>query len=106
MLDHTLLRGIIPPICTPLTDAGAIDVQSVDSLIEYVIESGVHGVFAFGSTGEGTSLTGRQRETLLLSVIAAVKGRVPVLVGVTDTSTERCIEYGLAAEKAGADALV
>jgi 4-hydroxy-tetrahydrodipicolinate synthase len=78
MLDSTSLRGIIPPICTPLTDECEIDVPSVHSLIEYVIKSGVHGVFAFGSTGEGTSLTGRQRQVLLENVIAAVKGRVPV----------------------------
>ena len=106
MLDPTLLRGIIPPICTPLTDAGEIDVPSVHSLIDYLLESGVHGVFAFGSTGEGPSLTVQQRDVMLKSVIAAVKGRVPVLVGVTDASTERCIEYGLAAKDTGADALV
>src|SRR5215218_4226460 len=106
MLDPKLLRGIIPPICTPLTDAGDIDVESVDRLIDYLIEGGVHGVFAFGSTGECTSLTSRQREVLLKRVLVAVNGRVPVLIGVTDTSTERCIEYGLAAKRAGADALV
>src|SRR5262245_1748693 len=106
MLDANSLRGIIPPICTPLTDAGDIDTQSVDRLIEYLLESGVHGIFAFGSTGECTSLTSKQREVLLDRVIAAVKGRVPVLVGVTDASTERSIAYGLAAKNAGADGLV
>src|SRR5262245_34044088 len=106
MLDAISLRGIIPPICTQLTDTGEIDRESVDRLIEYLLESGVHGIFAFGSTGECTSLTSQQRDVLLKRVLAAVKGRVPVLVGVTDASTERSIEYGLAAKQAGADALV
>jgi len=106
MLDPTLLRGIIPPICTPLTDTGAIDVPSVHRLIDYQIASGVHGIFAFGSTGEGPSLTDQQRDVMLQSVVAAVKSRVPVLVGITDPSTERCIAYGLAAREAGADGLV
>src|SRR3954465_4759585 len=106
MLDSTRLRGIIPPICTPLTGEGAIDVPSVHRLIDYLLANGVHGVFAFGSTGECTSLTARQRETMLAAVIAAVHGRAPVLIGVMDTSTERVIEQGLAARAAGAAALV
>lgn len=106
MFDAKSLHGIIPPICTPLTDAGDIDTESVDRLVDYLIAGGVHGVFAFGSTGECTSLTSGQRELLLRQVLAAVRGRVPVLIGVTDSSTERCIEYGLAAKRAGADALV
>ncbi len=106
MLDPTRFHGIIPPICTPLTSEGAIDIPSVHSLIDYLLDNGVHGLFAFGSTGECTSLTGQQRKILLEAVLAAAKGRVPVLVGVMDTSTERCIEYGRAAKAAGADALV
>lgn len=106
MLSPDLLRGIIPPMCTPLTDAGEIDVPSVHHLTNYLIESGVHGVFAFGSTGEGPSLTDKQREVMLHSVIEAARGRVPVLIGVTDPSTERCIAHSLAAKEAGADGLV
>jgi len=106
MFDSTRLRGIIPPICTPQTDDGAIDVRSVQRLIDYLLAHGVHGIFVFGSTGECTSLTAQQRKTMLEATLAAVNGRVPVLVGVMDTSTERVIEQGLAAKAAGADALV
>lgn len=89
-----------------MTDEGAIDGPSLDRLIDYLLGAGVHGVFAFGSTGECTSLTGGQRDELLARVVAAVRGRVPVLVGVTDSSTERSVEFGLAAQRAGADGLV
>lgn len=100
------LHGIIPPMCTPLTDAGEIDLPSVGTLVDHLVNGGVHGLFALGSTGEFASLTGRQRAALLEATVAAARGRVPVLAGILDTSTSRCIENGLAAQAAGADALV
>lgn len=106
MLDPEALRGIIPPICTPLTADGDVDVASVHSLVEFQLAAGVHGIFALGSTGELASLTADERRTLLTAAVAAVAGRVPVLAGIFDTSTRRCIENGLMARAAGADALV
>lgn len=106
MLDPTSLHGIIPPICTPLTAEGDVDIASVHSLVEYQIASGVHGIFALGSTGELASLTADQRRALLTAAVAAAARRVPVLAGVFDTSTRRCIENGYMARAAGADALV
>lgn len=106
MIDPASLHGIIPPMCTPLTEEGDVDVTSVHNLVDFLIESGVHGIFALGSTGEFSGLTNGQKETLLAAVVGAVKGRVPILAGILDTSTRRCIENGLVAKEAGADALV
>jgi 4-hydroxy-tetrahydrodipicolinate synthase len=106
MLDPTALRGIVPPICTPLGAEGAVDEAAVRSLVAFQLGAGVHGIFALGSTGELASLTGAQRRALLGATVAAVAGRVPVLAGIFDTSTRRCIENGLLAREAGADALV
>jgi 4-hydroxy-tetrahydrodipicolinate synthase len=93
-------------MCTPLTDDGEVDIPSVRTLAEHLIAGGVHGIFALGSSGEFASLTATQRQALLEAVVGAVRGRVPVLAGILDTSTSRCIENGLAAKNAGADALV
>jgi len=106
MFDPTSLHGIIPPICTPLTEDGEVDVPSVHTLVEHLLAGGVHGIFALGSTGEFALLTSQQRQALLDAVIAAVRGRVPGLAGILDTSTSRCVERGLAARAAGADAVV
>jgi 4-hydroxy-tetrahydrodipicolinate synthase len=106
MFDPTSLHGIIPPMCTPLTDDGEVDVPSVHTLVEHLLAGGVHGIFALGSTGEFACLTGRQRQTLIEAVAAVVKGRVPVIAGILDTSTARCVENGQAARAAGADAVV
>src|SRR5262245_36133620 len=106
MFDPTTLHGIIPPICTALTDDGEVDVPSIHTLVEHLLAGGVHGIFTLGSTGECASLTGGQRQTAIATVVAAVRGRVPVLAGILDTSTSRCVENGLAARAAGADAVV
>ena len=101
MFDPSTLHGIIPPLCTPFTDDGEVDVESVHTLVDYLLAGGVHGIFALGSSGEFAVLTASQRQTLLKAVVKAVGGRVPVLAGILDTSTARCIENGLAAREIG-----
>ena len=70
------LRGIIPPLVTPLIDQDQIDTVGTDSLIEHVIAGGVHGVFALGTTGEATSLHPRVRHQFVELVCETVAGRV------------------------------
>jgi 4-hydroxy-tetrahydrodipicolinate synthase len=106
VFDQTTLHGIIPPICTPLTPDGAVDVASARSLVEFQLAAGVHGLFVLGSTGELAVLTAEQRRQMLEAAAAAAGGRAPILAGIFDTSTRRCIENGLMARAAGADALV
>jgi 4-hydroxy-tetrahydrodipicolinate synthase len=104
--DHTALHGIIPPICTPLAPDGEIDVESARRLVEYQLAAGVHGLFVLGSTGELAVLTAEQRRLMLETAVEAAAGRAPILAGIFDTSTRRCIENGLMARAAGAGALV
>lgn len=106
MFDPNTLHGIIPPICTPLTPAGDLDHASVDRLVEFQLAAGVHGLFVLGSTGEMAALTDAQRQAMLTTAISAAGGRVPILAGIFDTSTARCILNAQMAQAAGADALV
>lgn len=101
-----MLHGIIPPLVTPLCPDGTVDTRSLQRLVDYQIENGVHGLFALGSTGEAAQLTDAQRQTVMKTVIEAASGRVPVVVGVIENSTERMIEQGLQARAAGAQAVV
>ena len=100
------LRGIIPPIVTPLIDQDQIDVRGTERLLEHVIGGGVHGVFALGTTGEGTSLNGRTKNQYVEIVCDTVQQRVPVLVCITDTSLTSAIELAELSYGAGAAALV
>lgn len=65
MFERDSLRGIIPPLATPLTRAGGVDRQGMGRLVEHVLSAGVHGVFVLGSTGEFPFLTGRQRRQVV-----------------------------------------
>ncbi|MEU9577566.1 dihydrodipicolinate synthase family protein [Streptomyces chilikensis] len=100
------LRGVVPPVCTPLDAAGEVDTASLTRLVEHLVAGGVHGLFALGSSSEVAFLTDRQRAVALETVIEAVAGRVPVLAGVIDMTTPRMLVHAEAARKAGADALV
>jgi 4-hydroxy-tetrahydrodipicolinate synthase len=102
----TKLGGIVVPLATPLMDRGRIDRHSLGRLLDHVIAGGVSGVFVLGTTGEGPGLSLEARREAVHAVCRHVARRVPVLVGVTDTSaveTMRLTEY---AAREGAAAAV
>lgn len=105
-MPPTNFSGIIPPLVTPLDDAGSLDFAGLERLLERTLAGGVHGVFAVGTTGEGPSLTLAMRQQVVTAVCDQVAGRVPVLVGITDTVVSASIELAEAAHAAGATALV
>ena len=100
------LKGIIPPMITPLTENGELDLKGLEKLIKHLISGGVHGIFILGTNGEGPSLTYALRKELISSACKFIDHRVPVLVGVTDTSFEGSIEIARYSKEAGADAVV
>ncbi len=100
------LTGIIPPVCTPFTEDGEIDVASLERLIGHLLDHGVHGLFMLGSTSETATLSDRERETIIEVAVRTVAGQVPVLAGVIDMSTRRMIEHGQTARRLGVDGLV
>ena len=100
------LRGIIPPLITPLRDRDEIDVEGLERLVAHVITGGVHGLFILGSTGEAPSLSYRLRRELISRVRNLADGRVPVLVGITDTSFIESVRLAEHAAECGAAAVV
>ncbi|MFD7183920.1 dihydrodipicolinate synthase family protein [Streptomyces sp. NPDC056637] len=100
------LRGVVPPVCTPLDETGEVDTASLARLVEHLVTGGVHGLFALGSTSEVAYLTDEQRAVTLRTVVEAAAGRVPVLAGVIDTTTARVVAHARVAAELGADALV
>ncbi|MFD7202506.1 dihydrodipicolinate synthase family protein [Streptomyces sp. NPDC059893] len=100
------LRGVVPPVCTPLDETGEVDTASLARLVEHLVAGGVHGLFALGSTSEVAYLTDEQRAVTLRTVVEAAAGRVPVLAGVIDTTTARVVAHARVAAELGADALV
>ncbi|MFV0440236.1 MAG: 4-hydroxy-tetrahydrodipicolinate synthase [Lachnospirales bacterium] len=99
------IKGIIPPIVTPVTSDEKIDEKGLINLINYVIDGGVHGVFILGSNGEFFSISFEEKLRAIEIGAKAVNGRVPYYVGVGEISTSECIKLAKEAEKLGADAL-
>jgi 4-hydroxy-tetrahydrodipicolinate synthase len=100
------LTGIIPPLVTPLLDASTLDRVGLERLIDHVLDGGVHGVFALGTTGEGPSLDSTLQREVVKEVTRHVAGRVPVLVGITDTAFGNSLALARHAADCGADAVV
>ena len=61
MSESLVLKGIVPPICTPFTEENELDIPSLKRLIEWQLDAGVHGLFMLGSTSETATLTSSQR---------------------------------------------
>ncbi|MEO0445015.1 MAG: dihydrodipicolinate synthase family protein [Verrucomicrobiota bacterium] len=100
------LRGIVPPLITPLSGRDTLDVPGLERLIEHLIEGRVAGIFALGTTGEAPSLSHRLRRELVQHTLRCVAGRVPVLVGITDTSLDESVRLAREVADMGADGLV
>ncbi len=100
------LRGIVPPLLTPLLTPNSLDAASLERLIEHVIAGGVHGVFILGTTGEGPALGLDLMKLCIAHAAKALRGRVPLLVGVTHASTADSLVLARTAADAGADAVV
>jgi 4-hydroxy-tetrahydrodipicolinate synthase len=91
---------------TPLADRDTLDVAGLERLIEHVLSGDPSGLFILGTTGEGPSLSYRMRHELIDRVAEQVAGRVPLLVGVTDTASVEAVEVADYAADAGAQAVV
>jgi 4-hydroxy-tetrahydrodipicolinate synthase len=91
---------------TPLSGRDELDLPGLERLIEHILGGGVGGLFILGTTGEGPSLSYHLRRELIERTCRQVQGRVPVLVGITDTAFVESVNLARHAATAGADALV
>ena len=102
----TTLRGIVPPIVTPLLDDNTLDIAGLERLIEHVVAGGVHGIFILGTTGESQSLGFSLRCEMIKESARILKNRIPLLVGISDTSIADSVALAKVAAENGADAVV
>jgi dihydrodipicolinate synthase/N-acetylneuraminate lyase len=91
---------------TPLLSRDQLDATGLERVLERVIAGGVHGVFILGTTGEAPSLSYRLRREVIDRTCQFVRGRVPIIVGITDTSVVEAINLARHAAAAGAQAVV
>ena len=99
------IKGIIPPIITPMNEDETINETELRNQVNRQIRGGVHGLFPFGTNGEGYILSEAEKEQVLSIVIDETKGRVPVYAGTGCISTKDTIRQSRMAQALGADVL-
>lgn len=100
------LKGIIPPLVTPLNSYKELDIPGLERLIEYQLSGGVHALFILGTNGEAPSLSYKLRKQYIKLTCELVNNRIPVLVGITDSAMAGSLEIADYSQKVGADAVV
>ncbi len=99
-------KGILPAMITPMTKDYKVNIPALRKLINYMIDGGVHGIFAIGTTGEFYALSKDEYREVLEVTVDEVKGRVPVYAGCNGLGTRESIELThIASEVGGIDAI-
>lgn len=101
----TEIKGIIPPILTPMDEEENVNEKELRNQVNRLIGAGVHGIFAFGTNGEGYALSESEKESILEVVIDETAGRVPVYAGSGCITTKDTIRMSQKAKGLGADVL-
>ncbi len=98
--------GILPPLVTLFRPDGAVDEGGMRRHADRLLEAGVHGLFALGTTGEAMHMHPQERRRVAEVVVQQAKGRVPVLIGCGSTSTDEAIAFARHAQEIGASGVV
>ena len=101
VLDETA-KGVYVIATTPFTETGAVDADSIDSLVDFYLAQGVHGMTVLGVMGEAPKLTESEQVAVMKRYIERVGGRVPVIVGVSNPGIDNLAALSKTAMDAGA----
>jgi len=98
--------GIFPAMLTPFHENGDLNLEMLTVNIEAQLAAGIHGLILAGSLGEASTLESDEKFTLLSHTLKVVKGRVPVLLNLTENTTKAAVAFAKQAEEIGADGLM
>ncbi|WP_319757157.1 dihydrodipicolinate synthase family protein [uncultured Sphaerochaeta sp.] len=101
-MDTSFIKGIIPPIVTPITEDEKVDEASLRKVVDFVIEGGCSGILAFGSNGEFYMMEEAEMEEALGIMVEQCAGRVPVYMGVGAIRTSKCVRLARMGVRLGA----
>jgi 4-hydroxy-tetrahydrodipicolinate synthase len=104
-MELTRLHGIFVPMVTPINADERVDEPSLRRLADFLIEAGVHGLWAMGTTGEFAAFPETERARAVVATVDQARGRVPVIGNIGDSSTALALRHARHAVAAGVDAL-
>lgn len=99
-------RGVYPAATTQFNADSSIDFEASQGVLDALVKDGVHGLIVLGTCGENNSLDADEKRAALKAAVEVVAGRVPVVVGVSEMTTDRAAKFAKDAEALGADALM
>ncbi|MDR0278883.1 MAG: dihydrodipicolinate synthase family protein [Paucimonas sp.] len=98
--------GIYTPAVTPLNEDGSIDKAGFAAVLDYLVESKIHGIIIGGSTGEYYAHTAQERFELAAQAKDVINGRLPLIIGTGAIRTEDSVAFARHAKEIKADALL
>jgi dihydrodipicolinate synthase/N-acetylneuraminate lyase len=105
-MNEAQFHGVFPYLVSPVHETGEVNAKVLARLCDDLIEAGVHGLTPLGSTGEFAYLTWPQRRRVVEVVIAAAKGRVPVVAGVASTTIADAVSQSREFENLGCSGIL
>jgi len=105
-INNDIWQGVYPAVTTQYNDDLSINFAATQKMVDTIINEGVDGIIALGTVGENASHTREEKIAILKAVKEVVAGRVPVLSGVAETSTQFAVEFSQACEEVGIDGLM
>jgi dihydrodipicolinate synthase/N-acetylneuraminate lyase len=99
-------RGIFTIPCTPFTETGALDLESLRREVAFCVEAGAHGVVAPVNASEFWTLSDEERRTVAQVIVETVGGRIPTVIGVAGGAAPPAVEHARHAQAIGADAVI
>ncbi|WGW04743.1 dihydrodipicolinate synthase family protein [Tropicibacter oceani] len=99
-------EGIYTPLVTPMNADGSVRWDALAEVIDFLIDSGVHGLVSGGSTGENYAQTVQERLDIAAFTHARIKGRLPLVVGTGAMLTSDSVALAKGARAMGADAIL
>ena len=99
-------KGVFPAVTTKFTADDQLDFEAFDLNLKAQLEAGVNGIILGGSLGEASTLTQDEKDALLVHTVAAVAGKVPVLMNISEASTKLAVAAAITARDKGADGLM
>lgn len=105
-MTHSLWQGVYPAATTQFAADFSLDLPACRRTLTALVDDGVDGLVLLGTVGENNSLRPEEKRTALATAVEAVGGRVPLVAGVSELSTDRAVEFARDAEKIGVNALM
>lgn len=99
-------QGVYPAVTTQYNNDMSINFEATQKMVDSLIKEGVDGIIAIGTVGENCSHTREEKLAILKAIYEVVDGRVPVISGVAETTTQFAVEFSQSCEAIGIDGLM